>query len=121
MNRDKIAQMAAVTEAVYMNEFQKVQAILSREASLRSSLAQLRDQRHAAGSRQMQAIGADLAWQTWRDRSVQQLNLELARVMARKLESLDRVRAAFGRREAVRQLAQKSAEQKKRHRSGNGN
>ena len=115
MNPRKFVQMAEVTEAVYINEFQKIQVILAREASLRRSLAQLRNQRNAAGSEQMRAIGADLSWQTWVERSVQQLNMELAQVMARKLESLDRVRKAFGRNEAVRQLAQKSAvDQKKR-------
>lgn len=117
MNPRKIAQMADVTEAVYMNEFQKIKVILAREASLRNSLAELRNQRNAAGSQQMQAIGADLVWQTWLERSVQQLNMELAQVMARKLELLDRVRKAFGRNEAVRQLAQKSAADQKKRRA----
>ncbi|MBI6629393.1 hypothetical protein [Pontibaca salina] len=109
MTTRKIAQLVDVTEAVYMAEYQKIQPILTREATLRSRLAQLQGQRNSAGNQQMRAVGADLVWQAWRERSMQELDMELAQVVARKLELLERVRKAFGRKEAVRQLAQKGA------------
>jgi hypothetical protein len=109
MTQDKLARMADVTKAIYMTEFQKVQGLLEEEARLRKDLARLRAQ--SVQGREtlqtdpsMQAVGADLLWQSWLNRTQRQLNMDLARVMARKLTAMDRVRRAFGKQSAVRSM-----------------
>ncbi len=109
MKRDKLARMAEVTQALYLNEFRKVQDILAEEARLRGDLARLRD-RDQAGRRgmaedlSMRRMGADLLWQAWLARSQRQLNIELSQVMAKKLAAMDGVRKAFGRQRAVQAM-----------------
>lgn len=124
MKQDKLVQMARVTEAVYLNEFQKVKSILNEEARLRGELARLQAQEETgrqemADGLTMQAVGADLLWQAWLSRSRQQLNIELAQVIARKLNAISKVRQAFGRQNAVNAMhdklrADRQAERQKR-------
>lgn len=109
MKQNKLNQMCQVTEAVYLNEFQKVEGILSEEARLRRDLAQLEAQSLQARQKlqddvPMQTIGADVLWQAWLTRTQRQLNMELAQVMARKLSAMGRVRSAFGRQNAVQSM-----------------
>lgn len=109
MTQDKLARMADVTKAIYMTEFQKVQGLLEEEARLRKDLARLRAQSEQGRETlqtdpSMQAVGADLLWQSWLNRTQRQLNMDLARVMARKLTAMDRVRRAFGKQSAVRSM-----------------
>ncbi len=113
MKRDKLAQMSRVTEAMYLAEYRKVQTVLQEEARIRGALAQLREQADSeraalAGDMPMQTIGADLLWQAWLERSRKQLNIELSQVLARKSVLMDRVREAFGRRNAVQQMQGKA-------------
>ncbi|WP_333683177.1 hypothetical protein [Pontibaca methylaminivorans] len=117
MTADRLRQLGAVTEALYMDEHRRIQEILAREAALQASISRLRAQSSHYGDRQMQAIGADLAWEAWRDRSLRDLGMELAQVRAQKLAALDRLRGAFGRNEAVRQLIERAMAERKRLRS----
>lgn len=117
MTADRIRQLGAVTEALYMHEHRQIQEILEREAALQASITRLRAQSSHYSDRQMQAIGADMAWEAWRDRSLRELGMELAQVRARKLEALDQLRGAFGRNEAVRQLTERAMAEQKRLRN----
>lgn len=110
MKQDKLAQMSQVTEAVYLAEFRKVQSLLQEEARLRGALAQLKEQaaterKALATDMPMQTIGADLLWQAWLVRSRKQLNIELSQVLAKKSIVMDRIRLAFGRRNAVQSMS----------------
>ncbi|WP_424985479.1 hypothetical protein [Microbulbifer sp. S227A] len=123
MKRDKLAQMSQVTEAMYLAEYRKVQTLLQEESRIRGALAQLDAQAEAersalAADMPMQTIGADLLWQAWLVRSRKQLNIELSQVLARKSVVMDRIRQAFGRRNAVqdmhaRAVADHAAERRK--------
>lgn len=110
MKHDKLAQMSQVTEAVYLAEFRKVQPLLQEEIRLRGALARLKEQADSerkalATDMPMQTIGADLLWQAWLVRSRKQLNIELSQVLAKKSVVMERIRLAFGRRNAVQAMS----------------
>ncbi|MCA0870518.1 hypothetical protein LCL97_06765 [Seohaeicola saemankumensis] len=115
MKPDLLPELAKATHAMYLREHDKVKGILKEEAALRLRLAQLDE--HARAAREtgstvgsMRAIGADILWQAWEERTRRALNMELARVMARKLAAMDRVRTAFGRKTAVANLSRDEKE-----------
>lgn len=115
-------QMAAVTEAQYLQEHAKVKPILDREAELRGQLAkldsQIRDTRtQADGDHSMRALGADLLWQGWHTRTRRELNMQLAQVTAQKLTAMDKLRAAFGRKHAVETMARDERKKVKQDRA----
>lgn len=125
MSQDKmLAQMRAVTNAVYLREHARVKPILDREAKLRGKLnmlkqqveesRQLIDQNHA-----MKAMGADLQWQRWHTQTRRHLNQELAQVTSEKLRAMDKLRHAFGRKHAVETMENqfKTERREKRNKS----
>jgi hypothetical protein len=118
MKTEKLAQLAQVTEALYLREYEKIRPILAREAELRRDLTRLNGlaeeaRRQEADAFAMRTVGADLLWQGWVTRTRRQLNIELATVMARKIEAMRRVRKAFGRRQAVAATAGTAADQRR--------
>ena len=111
-----MSQMSGVVQALYDKEFQAIGAILAREADLRGKLNKLDEQIAqnrdvCANSHEMQAVGAQLLWQGWTTRMRRQLNTELAQVIVTKLAAMERVRKAFGRKQAVEMMM--SAEQRR--------
>ena len=118
MNQKKLDQMAAVTEAQYLQEHAKIKPILDAEAAVRGKLskldAQMKETRQQGEQdHAMRALGADLLWQGWHSRTRRQLNIELAQVTARKLMAMDKVRKAFGRKQAVQTMADQERKRKK--------
>ena len=118
MSQDTLSQMSAVTEAMFQREFNAIQGLLKKEAGLRQSMAQLDAQSNTgkindAQDCAMKTIGADILWQAWVSKTRRQLNIELAQVMAQKIEALAHIRKAFGRKEAVKRLLE--AAQDERH------
>lgn len=115
-----MGQMAAVTEAMYLREFEKIKSVLAEETALRRKLSRLDEQisqnrSTASEDHSMKTIGADILWQAWGTRTRQQVNMELAQVMARKLIAMDGVRMAFGRQKAVEKLIEaEKSKQKQR-------
>ena len=107
MKQDKmLAQMKAVTHAVYLREHARVKPILDREAHLRGQLNMLKLQVEQSRdildkSHEMKALGVDLQWQRWHTNARRDLNQELAKVTAQKLRAMDKLRHAFGRKHAV--------------------
>ena len=118
MKTDKLAQLAQVTDALSLREYEAIRPILAREAELRRDLARLtalaeQARRQEADAFAMRTVGADLLWQGWVTRTRRQLNIELATVMARKIEALKRARKAFGRQQAVASMAAAAADQRR--------
>ncbi|TNJ42275.1 hypothetical protein [Phaeobacter sp. B1627] len=107
MKQDKmLAQMRAVTHAVYLKEHAKVKPILDREAQLRGQLSMLKQQVEQSralidDSHEMKALGVDLQWQKWHTNARRDINQDLAQVTAQKLRAMDKLRTAFGRKHAV--------------------
>ncbi len=119
MKLQKIDQMRKVTEAKYLCEFQKIKGILDEETRLRRELAKLKTQA-ATGRRDvndqtsMQTIGADILWQGWVARTQRNINIELSRVLAKKLTAMGKVRKAFGRKHAVEIMSEAIQTDRKR-------
>jgi len=109
MRLAKLDQMSMVMRVLYNREFQTISSILTEETAIRGALAQLEAQishniETSAGNYKLQAVGAQLLWQSWTARTQSRLNTELAQVMSKKLVALDRVRIAFGRQRAVEMM-----------------
>ncbi len=123
MKPEKLAALVRVTELRFQKEYDAVRALIEEEARLRGDLAKLDRQSMAVGSggdadQAMRTIGADILWQGWVARTRRDLNMQLARVLARKPHVMDRVRKAFGRQEATRHLWQAAVREQKRKRRG---
>lgn len=112
VGKGNLGAAAVASEALYQAEIQKIQPLLLREAGLRQALAQLNAQAFRAADTfpddiTMQLAGRDVAWMAWVDKTRREINTELARVTARKLAAMSEIRRAFGKKEAVRLLAEK--------------
>ncbi|MGR3761343.1 hypothetical protein ACUXV3_14615 [Roseobacteraceae bacterium NS-SX3] len=119
MKQKMLDQMAEVTAARYLQEHAKLKPVLDAEARLRGQLAKLDAQvkesrTQMAGDHAMQALGADLLWQSWHTRSRRQLNIELAQVTAQKLAAMDALRKAYGRKHAVETMAKRERDRRKK-------
>ena len=83
--------------------------IQAEEARLRRQIGTLQQHRRNSHDTDpelmpMRAIGADILWQGWIDRTQADLNIDLARVLARKAPIVQRARKNIGRRETVSEL-----------------
>lgn len=83
--------------------------ITAEEARLRRQIGTLQEHRrmsHEAdpGLMPMRAIGADILWQGWIDRTQSDLNMDLARVLARKAPIAKRAKKNIGRRDVVSEM-----------------
>ena len=58
-------------------------------------------------------IGADVIWLAWVGRTKASLNIQLAQVLARKENSIGRLRHAFGKKMVAAQLSEDSKAQQK--------
>ena len=99
-----------LTELKYQKSMAGLADILERENQLRGEIQQLRDQAYEAQAlpaspHSMQNIGADVIWLRWVSQTTQKLNIELARVLARKETLLADHRRALGRKSVAGTLA----------------
>lgn len=120
-----LAQMKAVTNAVYLREHAKVKPILDAEARLRGQLSMLKSQIETGKadihkSREMKTLGVDLLWQKWHMNARRELNQELARVTAQKLRAMDSLKTSFGRKHSVETMGDQEKELRKKLRAKKG-
>lgn len=100
-----------VTQALYRAEVARMAQVLQEEKRLRAALARLDAQRAAnealpdADLGGLRQIGGDMIWQAWVGRKKAELQSELARVLARKGQMAGKLRRAFGKTEAIEELA----------------
>lgn len=83
--------------------------IQAEESTLRRQIGTLQEHRRLSHDPDpelipMRAIGADILWQGWIDRTQAELNMDLARVMARKVPIAKKARKDIGRRDVVSEL-----------------
>lgn len=107
MSGAELNTLAALTEAQFRAIQAELEPILVEERRLRRSLADL-DERTlknatlpASDLTDLRRLGGDMAWRSWAAQSRNDLQMRLARVLARKANKMARVRQAFGRAEAV--------------------
>ncbi|MEX0317842.1 MAG: hypothetical protein AB3N21_07810 [Ruegeria sp.] len=121
MKPTTLSRIKQVTEALYLDEYDRMRPVLQEEARLRGQLARLdaqmaqarHDGEHTPG---FKPLGADILWQGWESRTRRALNTDLARVQAQKLTAMDRLRAAFGRKEALARLTEAAGSEAARKR-----
>lgn len=120
MSRARMSDLSKVTEAAFQKEYQKLNPVLQEEARVMQQLARLNRQldqvrADSALSDGYRVTGTDVLWHRWESATRRQLNTELARVRSQKLEAMEHLRRAFGRKQAVEALAkQDSIKAKKR-------
>lgn len=124
MKRSVLNQMTRVGEALYLREYERIRAVLEEEARITAQIARLDDQvlrirTEGTGDHGYRSVGADILWQGWESRTRRQLNSELARARAKRLSMMDALERAFGRKQAIAQIAQdeKSARVKARRKA----
>ncbi len=106
MSGGDLERLLPVATARYEAEFAAVRGLLAAEAQCRAQLARLdvlaqsgRDQAMRLGP--MQVLGADVLFQKSLAENRVRLNGELAQILARKASAMDKVRLAFGRKQAI--------------------
>ena len=112
--RDELEMLLKLEKLRSLKSQQALAKIQAQEDQLRDQIQTLNE--HRRDSREvsaelvpMRAIGADILWQSWIDRTQKELSSDLARVMARKLPVLQRARKNIGRREVVAEMKEQTA------------
>ncbi len=106
----ELEQLLFVSQLQYDRQKQTYTRIIGEEARLRYELERLsalgKPKKDVAENlTSMRAIGADLLWQGWLGRSKADVNMKLARVLAKKAYEQEKVRKAFGKLIALEKLA----------------
>lgn len=93
-----------IIERLLNVKFQKKQKIFLKvvadENRLRSQLTQIDDQSRAverSNFYEIRAIGADVVWNSWVERSKRNINMELAQVLAQKDQLKSKVKNDYGK------------------------
>ena len=120
MKASDTRQLIKVAHIKYIQSSQSIQSILRREAQLRAAIQDLSAQEDSANrtlvsDTKIRAIGAEIVWRSWVERSRRELNHSLAQVLVRKHAALDQVRLSFGRWSALQETM--AAQNKRRPRS----
>jgi hypothetical protein len=104
---EKMQILVKLLETQYQRHRLDLQSIIKDEMRIRKELAAL--QEHTRSARllglddepEMRAMGADVVWERWLERSRVSLNLNLATILAAKEMHLTRVRKSFGKLQAT--------------------
>jgi hypothetical protein len=109
MKRETLEQTVQVTEALYLREHEAIKEVLQQEAEIRAQLARLDAQVAQAAAQPQQThsvrmVGADILWRGWESKTRRQLHIHLAQAHARKLSAMEKLRTAFGRKDAMEKL-----------------
>lgn len=119
MTLDELQMLLKVARLTYLKEQNRMRNILAEEAKLRRQLAKLDDlsrkaQAELTHSQAMKQIGADVTWRSWQDRTRRELNISLARVMARKLPFQEKLRQSFGRITVLEKMIEAEARNRRK-------
>lgn len=122
MEDQKIAPLLEIAQAVLIKDQANMHAIVAEESRLRLQIQRLTEQEIESRTllsetQGMQLVGADIVWRAWLSKKRSELNLELARVLARKKPMEDAIRQSFGRATALEQLQKVSLEKRAKDRA----
>ena len=101
---------------IYRKRQAEMQAMRAEENRLKAAIAELQGNRKATAQADhtdyvRRGLGADILWQSWLDARQRELNIEMARLRARREPVEHRLRLAFGRERVAREIAEKAARQ----------
>lgn len=105
-----LSKLSQLEELRSLKSQQELARLNKEEQTLRHQIATLNGHRTNSYSTEtglipMRAIGADVLWQSWIDRTQMQLNLDLAKLLARKEPVQRRAARDVGRQDVVSTLA----------------
>lgn len=124
MTREALEDLARLTAVIRDAEAARMRRLTDEEARIRADLAALDADRRDAGALPAAAlavprsVGADMLWQAWMGRARKDLQMRLARVLARKGAALRGLQIAHGRCEAARGLRDRARTEHARRRAG---
>jgi hypothetical protein len=104
---EKIHLLIKVMEAQYHRDRKALQSVIEDELHIRKELKNLQERMRAArqldldDEPEMRAMGADVVWERWLEKSRASLNLRLATILATKEMHLTNVRKSFGKVQAA--------------------
>lgn len=114
MSRAQLDDLVRITAAARRVEEARLQRLAEEEAGLRAELAALDAARRESCAlpdsdlAAPRSVGSDILWQGWVNRARRQLQVRLARVLARKGDTLRDLRKAYGRGDAAEALSLKA-------------
>ena len=106
-----LVKLRSLTEFKYQVSQNDLRRLIQEEQRLRSELRSISEQAKAVDrdtATRMGAIGADVVWHAWVGRMREQINLELAKVLAKKERHLANARREFSRVLVTRELVEKT-------------
>lgn len=107
MRQAGLAELARLSEAVQDADAAKLQAIRAEETRIRAQLAALDDRQQQTRSLSTMEVmphnrlGGDILWQVWIGRRRRDLQIQLARCLARKGAARRALQKSFGKRSAL--------------------
>lgn len=110
MKKNAMFEMEKILDLKFQRKQQVFSKVLAQEAKLRAQIGQLNEQEQDAeqsNQQHIKAIGADVIWKAWLERTKTALNMELAQVLAQKERLLVSVRKDYGKLLVSRQLLRK--------------
>ncbi|SEW41299.1 hypothetical protein SAMN04488515_2810 [Cognatiyoonia koreensis] len=109
MMRDDLVRLTEITAAALSAAQAKSAALQRKESALRQQLHDLARQRDTPVSVESAAerAGATVRWQHWVDRRREEINTELARVLALRDAARARLQRAFGKDQAMQELVKR--------------
>lgn len=115
MKTKSLIEMEQLLELKYRNKQLSYTKVLSQETRLRNQLKKMDEQAReadASSSHTIKALGADVIWKSWLERTKRSLNMELAQVLVQKEGLKSAVRKEYGKLLVGRELLenQKAAE-----------
>jgi len=121
---NSLKQLEKIAKVHYDQHQQRFTKIIQEETRLRNELARLdhfsKDQMTAPDQENsMKSIGADVLWHGWLGRTKTNINLELARILAKKDVEKIRLGRSFGKLIALQSLIESDQESHNRARSKN--
>ena len=119
MKRASLTEMERLLEMKFQRKQHVFSKVVAEENRLRAQIRQLDEQARDAAQttgQPLRAIGADVIWKAWVDRTKTSLNLELAQVLAQKERLRGTVRKEFGKVQVSRHLIQDCGAQEDRER-----
>ena len=121
MTPDALTKLVELSQAVQEADAAKLQAIRAEETRIRAQLAAL-DARHKearalpmADALPLHRLGGDMLWQVWVGRRRRDLQMQLARCLARQGAARRALQKSFGKRTALNTVQEKV--QRKRDRA----
>lgn len=102
----KLAPLLPVLEVIANHEKSKMAQIQDRETQLRAKFAALASRPCDSDFSPAGLAGAHVAFEIWSQRAREQLNLELASILAEKEEARERTGRAVGRLEVLKRLCE---------------